>query len=149
MRSSVLATIALTTGFIALLYSACGKSNAKLAGSPEMKQTAITEFQKMELEFNAMGAIHKQLVAEHSGEIGSGSDSAHLQMEQQHLSFFEGFQDVIAKHKLFVLNSSAVEDSTELKTRISGIQADTRNMKDAMAKIKTDHTAMLGAHQQH
>ena len=148
MRSSVLATIALTTGFIALIYSACGKNSQKLAASPNLQQSAVTEFHKMEFTFNAMKALHKNMVEEHAAETGSVADAPHLQLEQQHLVFFQGFQDVIAKHKLFVLNAGTDDDSTSIRNRITSMQTDTRNMQDAMAKIKTDHTAMLEAHRQ-
>ncbi len=148
MRSSVLATFALTTGFIALIYTACGKNSAKLAASPNLQQSAVTEFHKMEITFNAMKALHKHMVEEHAAETGSATDAPHLQQEQQHLVFFEGFQDVISKHKLFVLNAGSDEDSTTISNLIAVMQTDTKNMQDAMAKIKTDHSEMLNAHRQ-
>lgn len=148
MRSSVLATISLTTGFIALIYSACGKNSEKLAASPALQQSAETEFQKLEFTFNALKGLHKQLVEEHAAETGSATDAQHLQLEQQHLAFFAGFQDVIAKHKLFVLHAGTDDDSTEIRNRIAAMQTDNRNMQDAIAKIKQDHTEMLNAHRQ-
>ena len=148
MRSSVLATFALTTGFIALIYTACGKNSEKLAASPTLQQSAVTEFHKMEITFGAMKALHKHMVEEHAAETGSVTDVQHLQLEQQHLAFFEGFQDVIAKHKLFVLHPGTDEDSSSVRNQITAMQNDARNMQDAMAKIKTDHAAMLNAHRQ-
>lgn len=148
MKSSVLATIALTTGFIAMIYTACGKNSEKLAASPTLQQTAETEFHKMETTFNAMKALHKNMVEEHAAETGSATDAPHLQQEQQHLAFFQGFQDVVAKHKFFILNTGTGEDSTTISERINAMQTDSRNMQDAMAKIKTDHAVMLGAHRQ-
>lgn len=147
MKSSVLATIALATGFIALLYSACGKNNEKPAATMMLQESAKKEFQKIEMSYNAMVGIHKHLVSEHAGLIGTGNDSAHLHMEQEHLAFFHTYKEIVARHQLFVLHLDETEDSARLKENITAMQSDLIMIQQVMDKIKADHVVMTAAHQ--
>ena len=147
MKSSVLATIAISIGIIAMLYSACNKSNETVPGSKNTLEVAKTELLKMETEYKAMIGVHRQWVNEHAELFGNGNDEAHLSLEQEHMVALEKYKELVAKHKLFLQTSDAGDDNGAMQDMIHTIQSETADVKAVMSKIKADHESMLSAHQ--
>lgn len=147
---------------ICLVIAACIKQ-------PPLKNKAADEFAALSADFTKLQKQYNDLLNEHNGmieahgrEMADQSDSAHLGLENMHVTLLSGHHDVITRHQLNLqmkadlpsLRKDVHVDESQMETDLGlllkshdELRKDFEKMFDDMKTIRADHNKMLIAHQ--
>jgi|GEM_PF-3576027 len=140
MRSSILAIFAISTGLIAIAYTACNESQAKSSEKLTPAAQVETELAALEDQHKELIASHEKFVKEHAGLMGERADSAHLMMEQQHLRLLEEDAQEVAHRRLLVQHLPA-GDTAQAKAVLL-------QLRQTLARVQSDMTLMSREHRE-